>query len=445
MKRRSFLFLTILIVLLGLSDCEKEDSPVIFGEYTSSNTSISIPGQSHQRMKIAVMPGLSYLDPSLMLDCLGEGSDFREVLSTDNVIEEFCEPILNKALLQLQVEKPDLLLIPGELTFNGEKISHEALAQKLKKISEKGIKVFVIPGNKDINNPKAMAYIGNGSTPTPSITPEEFEIVYKNFGFKGAISRDPVSLSYLTPAFDNVWILGIDARIYPITSTGRINPDTMKWIKDWLAIAQEQNITVLPICHHAVTEQWVDEAIYGPAYVIKDHSAVETALTDAGLRIIFTATANDITMFSNGDKELYDISTGLLLSPPFPYRIITIDPNLMNIETRHITSINAKIPGHLDFLDYSYNYYLENMTRYFINVFKISYGLPVGTPETPHTAAYYAPYFAKALHAFYCGDEQIPLEEKELSDTWPFPYGFAFQSLYSDLPPCDEQYTINMK
>ena len=93
----------------------------------------------------------------------------------------------------------------------------------------------MIPGNHDINNPLARAYNGIGSSPTPTVTEEEFESIYKDFGFNDAISRDPNSMSYLTQAFNKVWILGIDARFYPNTNLGLIKPGTMDWIKYWLA------------------------------------------------------------------------------------------------------------------------------------------------------------------------------------------------------------------
>ena len=412
-------------------------------EGLTSNKSIDLHAIPH--MKIAVMPGISYLDPSLMIDCLGEGSDFRKDLSTDNVIEEFSKPILDEAVSQVLAEKPDLLLIPGELTFNGEKISHEGLAGILRDISEQGIKVFVIPGNKDILNPEAKAYNGNGSAPTSTITAEEFETLYSDFGFNHAISRDPNSMSYLTQAFNKVWILGIDARIYPITSSGRIKPETMEWIKYWLANAQKNNITMIPLCHHSVIEQWSEMAIYGPAYVIKDHETVENALTDAGLRIIFTASSNDIVMNTKGENVLYNISTGLLLSPPFPFRIITMDPNFMQVETRYIKTINATIPGGGDFLDYSNTYYEQNMTRYFTAIFVNSYKLPLGDVSSPGTAAYYAPHFAKGLAAFYAGDEEFPPEEEEFSEEWPEPFKHIFKNLYTDLPPSDGQYIVEMR
>ena len=67
------------------------------------------------------------------------------------------------------------VLIPGDMTKDGEKKSHEALAEKLAAFEEEtGIPVFVIPGNHDINNSKAITFENGFEEPTDITTPEDF-------------------------------------------------------------------------------------------------------------------------------------------------------------------------------------------------------------------------------------------------------------------------------
>ncbi|MBG0861079.1 MAG: metallophosphoesterase [Bacteroidales bacterium] len=390
-------------------------------------------------VKIAVLGGLNYLDPSLMIDCLDEGSDFRKNFSFNNSVFEFSNPVLDAAVSEIMTENPDLLLITGKLTCRGEKISHLAIAATLKEISEQGIKVFVIPGALDIDDPLAMAYSGSGSVPTPSVTEEEFVSIYNDFGFKNAISRDPNSLSYLSQPFNKLWILGIDSR------PALVKPETIEWISHWCAIAKKNNITVLPILSSNVIEAWTNEAILAPPYMIEEHEIVEEALTKAGLRIIFTSPAVDISMNSDGENVLYDISTMPILTPPFPFRIINLDPNFMQIETRYLTSVNATVPGGAELLDYSYNLLIQNLTRLLTYGFSAGYGLPVGDISTPGTAAYYALHIARADATYYGGDEQIPPEELEISEGWPELFKQVLRSMYTDSPPPDRQYTVDMR
>ena len=437
---KSLKTLAILLLVLWANACSEEFVP---GQDSPENGGLKY---ARPHMKIAFIGGLSYMDPSLMINCLNKGSDFMNFISQENVCEELCIPILDQALSQILAEKPDLLLIAGELSYMGEKISHEAVAGILKNISKQGIKVFVVPGNNDISNPSSRAYNGNGSSPVPTVTAEEFENIYSDFGFKDAISRDPNSLSYVTQAFNNVWILGIDARIYPIVNYGLIKPETLEWIKYWLTRAKEKNITVLGLCHHNVTEPWAETAKYGPAYVIKNHETVENVLTEAGLRVIFTAYANDITLNAKENNVLYDICAVYLPSFPHAWRMINMDPNYMEIETRYITSIDATIPGGADFPDYTTACYLERIGKKLTLLFsKPPYNSPRGDVSTFGTADYYGFHIAKALLAFYVGNEQFSPELQTMSQNWSLPYKQILKNVYTDLPPEDLQFTVDMR
>ncbi|NLE34232.1 MAG: metallophosphoesterase [Bacteroidales bacterium] len=150
MKKIKIYSFVLLLFLIG--SCSKDFIPD-----QDSNDEVSLKS-SMPKLKIAVMPGLNYLDPSLMVDCLDEGTDFRNDKTTYHMLVEFSKPILDEAISQILKEKPDLLLIPGDLTYCGEKISHEAVAERLGEIAEQGIKVFVTPGNQDIDSPSSMAY-----------------------------------------------------------------------------------------------------------------------------------------------------------------------------------------------------------------------------------------------------------------------------------------------
>ncbi len=448
MKAKSCLFLLMLFALISLPNCSEKRSLLITDEIPTEDVlSLFI----EQPLKIAILGGLGFLDPALMINCLDEGTDFRLYSSTQHSVPEFSKPMLDKVLPIVLQKKPDLLLIPGDLTFNGDKISHETIAAILKEISSQGIKVFVVPGNQDINNPSARTYNGSGSTVTPTITANEFAEIYSDFGYQEAISRDPNSLSYLAQPFSNLWILGIDAGLYdnvyidPYTGytgpaiTGQIKPETMEWILNWSAEAKKNDITVLGLEHHSVTEDCPNMAKFGPAYVINDHANVEDALTNAGLKMIFTAHDIDITKISRGENSLFDIGSLEILIPPFSFRMIYLEKNSMEIETHFIKSIDVPIPGGANLLDYSNAYIEQNLTRRFIGIFHNR------SNYDEATAAYYAPYCARALMAYYAGNEKFPPEEATIWPGWPNPFYTMYKSGYTDLPPEDRRYTLNLK
>ena len=78
--------------------------------------------------------------------------------------------------------------------------------------------------------------------------------------------------------------------------------------------------------HHGILEHYTGQNQLDPGYVIDDYETVAHDFTEAGLNIMFTGHyhANDIVSRTDGDKILYDIETGSMVTAPIPYRIITL-------------------------------------------------------------------------------------------------------------------------
>ncbi len=53
---------------------------------------------------------------------------------------------------------PDILLVTGDLSSEGELASHQGFASQMKRLEDAGIAVFVIPGNHDLYNYSAMSF-----------------------------------------------------------------------------------------------------------------------------------------------------------------------------------------------------------------------------------------------------------------------------------------------
>jgi len=447
MKTLKVFVFTILIILAA--SCTKDlviDQP----EQIADQENILKSAMPH--MKIAVMSDIHFLDPTLLTNGAATGAAFQNYLNFDPKLIELGGPILMKALSEIVAAKPDIVLIPGDLTKDGEKVSHETMAILLKQISDQGIKVFVIPGNHDVNNPEAVAYDGNNSSPTPSISANDFAEIYSNFGYENAISRDNNSLSYICEPFNKVWILGIDDCKYYLNETGGlatvsglIKDETMSWIKEKLAEAKKKNITVLAMMHHGIMEHYAGQATLDAGYVTDNWETNADALIDAGLRVIFTGHyhANDVTSRVKGNNVLIDIETGSLVTPPSPFRIINMDPNNMVLDTKHITSIGVPFPPGLDFLTYSNLFLSGHMDGIF--TYLLSHD-PYNVP--PDIAASIAPLFRNAMMAHYAGDEQITPEEQALDDNVGLiapQLGIVLHYLWTDLAPSDNQYNIDMR
>jgi predicted phosphodiesterase len=421
----------IILTLIIASSCTKEH-PLGKGG--------PIPINFH--LKIAIVSDIHYMDPSLLKNNANTGAAFNAYLDADPKLIEFSDPIFRNAISQIKSEKPDMLLIPGDLTKDGERVSHQSVVKLIKEISDAHIKVFVVPGNHDINNPEAVTYDGDSATPTPSITASDFSKIYADYGYGNAIARDPNSLSYVAQPYPTLWILGIDDCEYYDNKdiaivAGKIKPETMKWALSWIAEAKRRHITIFGMMHHNLIEHYVGQIQLDPGYVTDNGPAEADEFMNAGLSVIFTGHyhANDITERITGNNQLYDIETGSLVTAPIPFRIITMNNNEFDITTKYVTSIDAKLPGGLDFPAYSNLFLSQHLDGYF------NYYLsnpPFSLPDS--YAATGAPLFRNAIMAHFAGDEMIsPTElaaDNDFGQLSPLISG-ALSSLWTDINTAD--------
>ncbi len=404
------------------------------------------PGNGAQ-LKIAIVSDIHFMSSSLLKNNAASGAAFQAYLDQDPKLIEFSDPIFRQCMKQVIAEKPDMLLIPGDLTKDGEKISHQDLLKLLNQFDLAHIKVFLVPGNHDVNNPESAQYDGDNATPAPSISAADFAAYYARYGYDHAISRDQQSLSYVAEAFPGLWILGLDACRYEDNQNiaivgGRLKPETIQWALGWIAEAKKRHVVLFGMMHHGIVEHYTGQNQLDPGYVIDDYETVAHEFTQAGLSIMFTGHyhANDITSRTDGDKILYDIETGSMVTAPIPYRIITVKGNSMDISTSYVKNIATPLPGGLDFTDYSTQFLSGHLDGY------IGYAIanpPYSLPEDLVNMG--TPLLRDGFLAHYAGDEKITPAEQLKVDAFGQlvpPLGDAVNSLWTDLAPADNNLQI---
>lgn len=152
-----------------------------------------------------------------------ENAAGRAALDVEKILESFAK--------EMKELKPDVLVVSGDMTLNGEKESHREFAAYLEEFERNGIQVLVIPGNHDINNPYARTIRDKEVAKAESITGEDFEAIYRDFGYAEALERDEDSLSYVAEVSENLWVLMLDTCIYRDShqDTGSLSYHTKKW------------------------------------------------------------------------------------------------------------------------------------------------------------------------------------------------------------------------
>ena len=104
--------------------------------------------QEQNEKTIWVLSDIHVMTPELL-----NGEYQADDATKDPKMLLYSTEILDKLVGDALNAKPDMMLITGDLTEKGDQKSHKLVASKLGKLVSEGIKVVVIPGNHDINNP----------------------------------------------------------------------------------------------------------------------------------------------------------------------------------------------------------------------------------------------------------------------------------------------------
>ena len=253
--------------------------------------------------------------------------------------------------------KPSIVLITGDLTHNGERLSHERMAWHLERMRQHGIQPLVIPGNHDCNNPYARQFDGDKTRPAATVTRDEFAQIYSNYGYGESSLRDTASLSYCCEPCKGIVIIGIDSNMdeaNTLTSRGdstdtyynggRIKPETLQWVLDRATEARSQGKHVIAMMHHHLVQHFDKEDELLGNYIIMDHNHVAKQFIEAGIHNIFTGHLHvtDAATMKNdeGTDSIVEIATGSAICYPFALRTATLDPhdNTLAIDTRWLTA-----------------------------------------------------------------------------------------------------------
>ncbi|WP_052947324.1 metallophosphoesterase family protein [Aneurinibacillus tyrosinisolvens] len=330
-----------------------------YGDITNIGNSLADPvdikngaGGQLRSAKIAVLSDTHLMDLSLGTS----GEAYEEYLSNDRKLLGESDAILKSAVASLKSSGVQIVLVSGDLTKDGELVSHNRFAAYMTELENAGIKVYVMAGNHDINNPDAKRFDGPNATPVEYVSPSKFAEIYNQFGYGEAIARDPHSLSYVVEPTPGLWIISMDSALYDTNiadhtpkTGGAYSEQRFAWIKEQLEKARQQGKTVLGMTHHGIVQHFdVEEAIF-PEYVIDDWRNVSKELADLGMKAVLTGHfhAQDIAK-KETDKGnfIFDIETGSLVTYPIPYRILEFTPEKkLVINTQTVQSIDYNTNG----------------------------------------------------------------------------------------------------
>lgn len=238
---------------------------------------------------------------------MAEQGDGKLALYVWEITDAFLDEVIER--------NPQTLILMGDLTLQGERGSHEALAAKLERVKEAGIQVLVIPGNHDINNPQAAAYKGNEVIPTVQTTADDFREIYGEFGYQDAISCDPNSLSYMAETPDGTWLLMLDSCQYENGNKvgGMIRTETYSWMEEILDQAWYEERNVIAVAHHNLLDE---SRIYEKDCTIEHSDELERFLDDWDVELFLSGHLHVQHYRTSEDHDIDEIVTGALTTSP---------------------------------------------------------------------------------------------------------------------------------
>lgn len=334
--------------------------------------------------KLAVLSDVHLMSPQLLVE---DGAAFQTYLDGDRKLLKESPEILDSITARVLREHPQVVFICGDLTKDGEQVSHELLRKHyLSKFLKAGIKVFVVPGNHDVNNPHAVIFRGDKTERTKTVTPAQFASIYQDCGYGQALSRDPWSLSYVAQLQPGLRLLALDACRYEdndyekdlCVTSGRLKPETVTWLKQQVAAAKKAGCQVIAMMHHGVVPHFSLEGKVLSEYLVNDYERVGEMLDSLGVHIIFTGHLHSQDIAQRGG--LVDVETGSTVSYPHPYRIITVGNDSLDIHTHHLTQIASLARQGISMTEKSKHFAILSVEKMVNNY------LPAATPEPARKA-----------------------------------------------------------
>ena len=339
-------------------------------------------------LRIAVMSDLHYLSPDMIADT----ADFEHALNSDRKLLKESSAILYEKFEQVRADKPDILLVSGDLTKDGEQECHAALAKQLQQLQQDipGLKIYVINGNHDIRNYNAKNFntADGKAMPATRTEPEDFKRIYD------FVYSDPTVLATFTPAEGNkagglsyvarpvegLTVIAMDTCRYSSDNTsngddehetsGAISADLEKWVIEQTAAAKARGDLVIGLEHHGLVPHFDVQPTILPMYLVNGYERIAQEYADAGMSVVFTGHMHAVdiaAMTTKAGNTFYDIETGSALTYPCPVRFVDLRRSTVGGETNTYMSVSTKTHiGPIHYTDPATGvaYVIDDLTEY---------------------------------------------------------------------------------
>lgn len=414
------------IVLYGEDASSKTSTEVVELKSNHSNTSDAVNRAedikftqeiSKGSVKISLMSDIHVLPKELIAD----NPAYTRAMHADRKLFTQSQGIFDEAIRLAEVNDSEIIMIPGDLTKDGEVQSHKYVSEKLeawksgREAQGKKAAYFVIPGNHDINNYDGYDFTKyNKETDKAELagltTHKMFNEMYKSLyegaelyinseeyksymanhqgvveGHGSSSYAKHIDLAGSIEGKSGLTVIGIDTSINTadVTPNGKdshITAGTMgeslyEWAKKQVIEAKKRNDVVFLLSHHGYIPHFVKEPELLKEYLLNewnensyDGKRPAEAFADLGVSYVFTGHmhAQDIAkIVSREGNTIYDIETGSTVTYPCPIRHLELNNAIATENPGHDLDVKTELIKNVTYTDFDkQDTKIENLTEF---------------------------------------------------------------------------------
>lgn len=248
--------------------------------------------------------------------------------------------IIDAAFEQIANSDCDAVLIAGDLSNDGEKVSHAEMREKIARLQEKK-PVYVVYATHDwCCDGNAKRFEGDKYyNDVETMTPPELREFYKDYGVKQSYDEYVTHLgasSYAVKLSDKVRFLGLNDDQDGKGHSG-YSDEHFEWILKHVRDAKANGETVIIMEHHLVLPTL--SMLINKGMIIGEHDERAEALAAAGADFVIVGHSHQqrtsLYTAENGNI-MTQINLGALCGHPSPITVLTIDDDEYKIDVERV-------------------------------------------------------------------------------------------------------------
>ena len=278
-------------------------------------------------------------DTHLIADSLHDhGQAFSQMQKTSQGKDLYYQETALSAFVRMaQKKKPAAIIVTGDVTFNGERVSAEKFAEIFKPLEE--TQLLVLPGNHDIYDGWAREFRGKKQYYAGQISPRMWRNIFKT-SYKNAVSVDDKSLAYSVQLNPDYLLILADSNDYgkeeattaPATA-GFLGREQRRWIKSQLQYASENNLQVIFCMHHNL---YAHNPAVNKGYVVDDYRELRKLLAQYNVKLVFSGHIHAQNIMLPQDPcPATEVVTASFCSNDQGYGVVKVSPKEVSYTCYH--------------------------------------------------------------------------------------------------------------